>query len=255
MEDEYGIEGAEFGSHDAEVQSDDDGVEYHAKFEDQKRGDLLLECEPAGFRVNVFDCFGVSHLVVLFRAGKGCLRSATRRLGFRTHFNARNGALNVLFCAHTVLDLNVAFCAKAEEENHHHGGEDDGRTPGVLGPSSRHAHAGVGSDLAVCGIEEMNEGGGDDDTGAKVACEEVDVERDAETGNPFGDDGEERGTGGYDHNDEEGGYPRAELAVVFIAGGGKGADDITRVGGCEVDVGRVEVGVTEIIGGHFWVGC
>ena len=77
----------------------------------------------------------------------------------------------------------------------------------------------------------MDEGGGDDDAGAKVAGEEVDISVDAETWDPFGHDGEEGCKGGYDHDDEEGGYARAEPAVVFVVGGGEGADDIAWVGG------------------------
>ena len=34
MEDENDVESAEFVSHDAKVQADDDGVEYYAEFED-----------------------------------------------------------------------------------------------------------------------------------------------------------------------------------------------------------------------------
>ena len=77
----------------------------------------------------------------------------------------------------------------------------------------------------------MDEGGGDDDAGAEIAGEEVDIDGDAETGDSFGYDGEEGCAGGDDHDDEEGGYAGAELAVVFISGGGEGADDIAWVGG------------------------
>ena len=77
----------------------------------------------------------------------------------------------------------------------------------------------------------MDEGGGDDDARAEVAGEEVDVDGDAESGDSFGDDGEEGRAGGYYHYDEEGGYAGAELAVVFVVGGVEGADDIAGVGG------------------------
>ena len=43
MENEHGVEGAEFGAYDSEVESDDHRVEYHAEFKDQEGGDLLLE--------------------------------------------------------------------------------------------------------------------------------------------------------------------------------------------------------------------
>lgn len=51
----------------------------------------------------------------------------------------------------------------------------------------------------------MNEGRGDDDTGAEVSSEEVDVDRNAESGDSFGHDWEESGAAGHDHDDEESG--------------------------------------------------
>ena len=62
----------------------------------------------------------------------------------------------------------------------------------------------------------MDESGGDDDAGAEVTSEEVDVEGNAESGYAFGDDGEESRAGGNNHDDEEGGDSCAELAIVFI---------------------------------------
>lgn len=50
----------------------------------------------------------------------------------------------------------------------------------------------------------MDESGSDDDAGAEVASEEVDVERYAEIGYSFGHDGEECRAGGNNHDDEEG---------------------------------------------------
>lgn len=51
----------------------------------------------------------------------------------------------------------------------------------------------------------MDEGRGDDDTGAEVSSEEVDVDGNAESGDSFGDDWEESGAAGHDHDDEESG--------------------------------------------------
>ncbi len=62
----------------------------------------------------------------------------------------------------------------------------------------------------------MDEGGGDDDAGAEVASEEVDIEGDAESGDSFGDDGEEGCAGGNGHDDEEGGDAGPELTVVVV---------------------------------------
>ena len=96
----------------------------------------------------------------------------------------------------------------------------------------------------------MDEGGGDDDAGAKVASEEVDVDGDAEARDSFGDDGEEGCAGGDDHDDEEGGDAGAESAIVLVVSGVEGADDIARVGGGEIDTGNVEIGATEVVGRH-----
>ncbi len=153
MEDEDGVEGAEFGADDAEVQSDDHGVENHAELEDQKGGDLLLEGQPGGFGVVVFDFLRESHFEVLFRAGDVRLGFSTGCVGiFFSVFDAGDGFLDVLLGSHTVFHLDVALRSKVEEENHHDGGEHDGGAPRVLGPSSRHAHAGVGSYFAVCWV-------------------------------------------------------------------------------------------------------
>ena len=43
VEHENGIQSAEFGTGDAEVQTDDYGVEHYAEFEDEEGGDLLAE--------------------------------------------------------------------------------------------------------------------------------------------------------------------------------------------------------------------
>lgn len=69
----------------------------------------------------------------------------------------------------------------------------------------------------------MYECGGDDDAGAEVSSEEIDVDGNAEAGNAFCDDGEEGRAAGADEDDEEGGYSGAELAVVFVIAKGHGA--------------------------------
>ena len=96
----------------------------------------------------------------------------------------------------------------------------------------------------------MDESRGDDDAGAEVASEKIDVEGDAESGDSFGDDGEECRAGGNSHDDEEGGDSRAELAIVFVGRGGEGADYVAGVCSCEIDVGSVEVCVAEVVGRH-----
>lgn len=68
----------------------------------------------------------------------------------------------------------------------------------------------------------MDEGGGDDDAGAEVSSEEVDVDGNAEAWDPFCDDREEGRAAGANEDDEEGGYSGAELAVVFVFANGHG---------------------------------
>ena len=114
MEDEDGVEGAEFGAHDAEIQSDDDRVEYYAEFEDQKGGNLLLEGETGGLGVVVLDVFGKRIFEVLCRAGHVCLGSAARPVEIFSIFDACDGTLNVLLGVHTVFDLDVALRSKVE---------------------------------------------------------------------------------------------------------------------------------------------
>ena len=124
--------------------------------------------------------------------------------------------MDVLLGVYAVLDLNVALRSEVEWEDHHDGGEHDDGTPRVLRPSSRYPHARVRLYLAIGWVQEVYEGRGDDDTGAEVAGKEVDVEGDAESGNSFGDDGEEGRAGGDDRDDEEGRDTGAELAVVSV---------------------------------------
>ena len=213
MEYEDYVEGAEFVAYDAEVESDDDGVEDHAEFEDQERGDLLSEFGPAGFCAAVFD-FLVEGLIGMRCVGYG---AGSRPSDFFCVPAVGDGVLDVLFCAHAVFCLDVPLRSKVEEEDEHDRCEHDGGTPGILRPSSRHTYACLGADFAVCWVQEMYESGSDDDAGAKIASEEVDVDGDAESWDSFCDDGEECRTGGYNHDYEEGGDAGAEVAVVFVA--------------------------------------
>ena len=269
MEDEDGVEGAELGADDAEVEPDDDGVEDDAELEDEEGGDLLLEGEAGavGVEAGVPALFDVLEALGVAGHGDGDVRSGTSPgvgrgrsrfalVGDVAVLDARDGALDVLLGAVAILQLNIALRPKIEQENQHHSRKNNSRAPGIAGPAARHADAGVGSDLAVSRVEEVDEGGGDDDAGAEVAGEEVDVEGDAEAGDALGDDGEEGGAGGDDHDDEEGGDAGAELAVVVVGGGGDGADDVAGVGGGEVDVGGVEVCGAEVVGRHcvWWFG-
>lgn len=199
-------------------------MEYDAEFQDQEGGDLLPECGLAGFCVTVFE-FLIESFVR--RSDYG---SVARHIAVLPSLRGGDGTLDVLFRAVAVFGLDVALRSKVEEKDQHDGSEHDGRTPRILRPIPRHAHARLGPDLAVCGVQKVYESGGDDDAGAKVAGEEVDVDGDAEAGDAFGDDGKEGCAGGDDHDDEESGNAGAESAVVLIVPGVEGADDITWVG-------------------------
>lgn len=225
MEHEDDVQGAEFVARDPQVEPDDDGVEYNAEFQDQEGGDLLPKCGPAAY------CVAESEFLVegfVLRADDG---PVARHIVVLPVFHGGDGALDVFFRAVAVFGLDVALRSKVEKKDQHDGSEHDGGTPRILRPIPRHAHARLGPDLAVCWVQEVYESGGDDDAGAKIAGEEVDVDGDAETGDSLGDDGEEGCTGGYDHDDEEGGDAGAESAVILIVPGIEGADDIAWVGG------------------------
>ena len=180
-------------------------MEYDAEFQDQEGGDLLLESRPAGFCSGKLEFLRETLLGVIFCAMAVGLGSIARRVGGFSVFSASDGTLDVLLCDHPVSHLNVALRSKVQQEDQHDWSEHDSGTPGVLRPTSRQTYAGVGPDLGVCWVQEVNEGRGDDDTGAEVSSEEVDVDGNAESGDSFGDDWEESGAAGHDHDDEESG--------------------------------------------------
>lgn len=225
MEHEDDVQGGEFVARDPEVEPDDDGMEYNAEFQYQEGGDLLPKCGPTAYRVAESE-FLVEGFVL--RAEDG---PVARHIVVLPVFNGSDGTLDVFFRAVAVFCLDVALRSKIEKKDQHDGSEHDGGTPRILRPIPRHAHARLGPDLAVCWVQEVYESGGDDDAGAKIAGEEVEVDGDAETGDSLGDDGEEGCTGGYDHDDEEGRNSGAESAVILIVSGIEGADDIAWVGG------------------------
>ena len=196
MEHNHRVQGVELGTHHTQVQPDDHRMEYHTKLENQESGDLLLEGAVASDFVDAVDfvSFGNEFLFVSgFGRGCGCgfdvgTRGALGRavgvdiggsifIGAGVRF-AGDGFLHVRVVVDAVFDFDIALCDEIEQEDYDDGGQDDGGTPGIVGPVARHAHACVGSNLAICRIEEMDECRSDDDTGAEVASEEVDIERD-----------------------------------------------------------------------------
>ena len=214
MEDEDGVEGAELIPCDAEIESDDDGMEDDAEFEDQKGGDLLLEFEPTGLGVIVFDFLVQGFFVITFRFDTRFIGSSLDILSVSF---GRDDILNIRPGASAVLDLNVTLRDEVEEEDEHDHREDDGGNPRVLRPTAGHSHACGGTYFAIGRVQEVDEGGGNDDAGTEITSEEIDVGWDTKTWDAFGDDGEEGSAGGDDHDDEEGGDTRAESAIVFIA--------------------------------------
>lgn len=73
-----------------------------------------------------------------------------------------------------------------------------------------------------------------DDTGTKVASEEVDIEWNMKTRYSLSDDGKERAEGRDDTDDEDGRDSSAEVAVVFVLRSIDEADHVARVGSCKL---------------------
>ena len=265
MEDEHSVEGIEFLSRDTEVQSDDHGVEYHAELEDQEGGDLLLERAVAGRFVGFavgFETFGAEFFLVRFCCG--CSGFSVSRRGSRSvnmHVSgvgtgvslAGDSRLNVRVVMDTVLDFYIALGNEIEQEDDNDRCQYNSWTPGVDGPAPRHAHACVGSDLPIRGIQEMDECCGDNHPRAEIASEEIDVERNSEPAHALGDHGKECYDCGDDPDDEEGGDAGAEFAIVFVVGEFEVADYSGRVGSGEINIVRVEaVAGGDWRGRHYW---
>ena len=255
MKHDDGVEGVELVTHHAQVQPNDHRVEHDAEFEDQEGRDLLLEGAVARRFVHAVDfvAFGAELFFESARGrgsgfdvgargdlGRGVIvgiSSTSVRAGVRF---AGDGLLHVRVVMDSVFDFDIALGDEIEQKNYNDRVQYDGGTPRIIGPMARHAHACVGSDLAICGIQEMDECRGDDNTSAEVASEEVDVERDMQLADALGYDGEESYGRGDDEDNEQGGDASAQLAVVFIGSGGEIADYLGRVGGGQIDVARVK---------------
>lgn len=87
----------------------------------------------------------------------------------------------------------------------------------------------------------LDEGRGDDDAGAEVACEEVDIDIDTHPADAGGHDGEEGGSTGHDEDHEEGRDAGAQAAVILVLAGLEETHDLGRVGGVEVYRGWIEI--------------
>lgn len=96
----------------------------------------------------------------------------------------------------------------------------------------------------------MDECCSDDDTSAEIPSEEVNVERYSEPWNSFGEDGKEGSCRGAKHDNKERRDSSPQLAIVLIAGRFEGTDDVSGIGGVEVDVAGVESRGGKIIGRH-----
>ena len=70
----------------------------------------------------------------------------------------------------------------------------------------------------------------DDDPCSEIPGEEIDIERDVEARDSFGNHREERRGRGYYQDDEQGRDTGAEVAIVLIAGIIEKADDVSWVG-------------------------
>lgn len=132
---------------------------------------------------------------------------------------------------------------KGAEEGH----QRDTKGVGVDLPSFTETR---GGEALVGGLEEMDEGGRDDDAGAKVLCAEEDVGVDVKTVPATGEDGEEGAKGAGSEDDEDGGDAGAQVAVELVVGGTAAAvDDGVGVGGGGVVAGKEQVLIDEINSG------
>lgn len=251
MEDEDGVEGGEFFSRDTEVEADHDAVEDDAKFEDEEGGDLLAKgplrgAGAVGGEVRVLEVelrvvYGRRGCLVVLVGRVEVLVSSVVVVAVRA---SRDRALEVVAMRMRGPEplLNVPLSSKIQQEGEHDGGHGDGRHPAEVGPVARHAYAGRGAYGVVGRVEQVDEGGGDDDAGAEVAGEEVDVEGGLEAADAGGEDGEDGGGGGGDEDDEDGRDAGTQAAVVIVALGVEVADDVAGIGGREVDASGVEAG-------------
>nr|POE92324.1 hypothetical protein CFP56_70395 [Quercus suber] len=92
------------------------------------------------------------------------------------------------------------------------------------------------------GRDSLDKGRGDNDSGAKVASEQIDVKGNIEPG-PGREDGEKGHGRGDDENDEDGGNAHADRATVLIVSDLEGADDLAVhiiADISEIDIGSVK---------------
>lgn len=94
----------------------------------------------------------------------------------------------------------------------------------------------------------MDEGGGDDYTGAEVASKEVDVEGNAKPSHTDREHWEKGGGRGDDKDDEKGRDTSTEMAIVSVGAGVEVAEDI--VEGCRVQIHVLGIEVTGAGNGH-----
>ena len=97
-------------------------------------------------------------------------------------------------------------------------------------------------DLGVGWIKQVDESGCNNDSGSEIASKEVDDERNFEPSDTLCSDWEESNTGGNDQDDEESRDACTKLAIVLIARCCQSADDLSRVCGVQVHIGRIKVG-------------
>lgn len=89
--------------------------------------------------------------------------------------------------------------------------------------------------------DALDEGGSNDDAGTEVAGEEVHIDVDTQPSHTSSQDGEERGSGRYNEDHKEGGYAGTQATVVLVDAQAEVADNVSRVGSVEVDIGGVEI--------------
>lgn len=139
-----------------------------------------------------------------------------------------------------VFVLNIYFCSQVHQEDNHDRRQNNGSTPGIISPVTRTANAGIRTNAAVCGIQQMDESCRHDNPSTKIPSEEVDAVRNLPSWVSFGDNREEGKGSGNKENHKNGGNARSEVAIVVIFREGQIAKDIFLAGRAEVHVGSVE---------------
>ena len=135
MEYKHREQRAEFVPDHTQIQPDNDGMDDDTEFEDEESGNLLFKGEFSRFRVFFLEyifrfefrvihdlcCCLVTCIVTIPLLGDGVLDVGSRLVA--------------------IFDLHIPLRPKVQQEDSNDRGQHDPRTPRVVGPMARHAHA------------------------------------------------------------------------------------------------------------------